>query len=39
MLISGDTSCNTGKSLSNLTAISFFLKNATNAIKLISLVL
>lgn len=37
--IHGDTSCNTGKSLSNPTAISFFLKNATNAIKLVCFVL
>lgn len=37
--IHGDTSCNAGKSLSNPTAISFFLKNATNAIKLVSFVL
>lgn len=28
--------CNTGKSLSNPIAISFFLKNAINAIKLVS---
>lgn len=37
--IHDDTRCNTGKSLSNPTAISFFLKNATNAIKLDSFVL